>query len=503
MELKDRFQTLSPLDHRYYLANQVLFDRLAQYLSEEAQVLYCVRVECALLRQLAERLLSKNKRAALFEVLDDLPQRVTAREVYAEEEITKHNIRAVVNVLQRYVPESARHLVHLGATSVDILDTGTAMRYRDVSYRVLLPQLAELQEALLTVVEREAETVQMGRTHGQFAVPITVGFALAEYVSRLGEAIAHITHYAGKLHGKLSGAVGAYNATSMLDPDPRALEAAVLADLGLTPGEHATQIVSPEPLLRLLLEYNVAFGIVANIADDLRNLQRSEIGEVHEFFAAEQVGSSTMPHKRNPWNAEHVKSLWKAFAPRAMSWFMDQISEHQRDLTNSASGRFVAEYLAGFAAAVARLTAVVRRLGVDQERMRANVKTAGAMVMAEPLYILLAAAGVSDGHEQIRQLTLEAERSGETVVACAMRNRELWRTIERTCHDLTGRKAELFFADPANYAGRAAERAKEIAAHRRVDLNRWREQWREQSREDVGSHGRDRVRGGRAGAGLE
>ncbi len=99
--------------------------------------------------------------------------------------------------------------------------------------------------------------------------------------------------------------------------------------------------MEPEYLLRLLLEINVAFGVIANLADDLRNLQRSEIGEVREEFSATQVGSSTMPQKRNPWNSEHVKSLWKAYSPRVATFFMDQISDHQRDLTNSASARFV------------------------------------------------------------------------------------------------------------------------------------------------------------------
>ena len=120
---------------------------------------------------------------------------------------------------------------------------------------------------------------------------------------------------AGDLRGKLAGAVGAYNATSLLVKDPLALEREFLDGLGLAPSEHSTQLVEPEYLLRLLLEINMAFGVIANLADDLRNLQRSEIGEVREEFTATQVGSSTMPQKRNPWNSEHVKSLWKAFCP--------------------------------------------------------------------------------------------------------------------------------------------------------------------------------------------
>ncbi len=115
----------------------------------------------------------------------------------------------------------------------------------------------------------------------------------------------------------------------MIVSDPFELEEEYVKALGLEASEHSTQLVEPEYLLRLFLEMNLCFGILANLADDLRHLQRSEISEVREFFGGDQVGSSTMPQKRNPWNSEHVKSLWKAFAPRVMTLFMDQISEHQ------------------------------------------------------------------------------------------------------------------------------------------------------------------------------
>jgi len=147
-------------------------------------------------------------------------------------------------------------------------------------------------------------------------------------------------------------------------------------------------------MLRLLLEANIAFGIIANLADDLRNLQRTEIGEVFEYFSATQVGSSTMPQKRNPWNSEHVKSLWKAFSPRIMSFYMDQISEHQRDLSNSASQRFIADYLTGLALAFNRMNSILKGLQADRENMLKNLLQGGGKVrggvMAEPAYILLA-----------------------------------------------------------------------------------------------------------------
>ena len=226
-------------------------------------------------------------------------------------------------------------------------------------------------------------------------------------------------------------------------------------------------MVEPEYLLRLLLECNVAFGIIANLADDLRNLQRSELGEVFEYFSSTQVGSSTMPQKRNPWNSEHVKSLWKAFAPRVMTFFMDQISEHQRDLSNSASQRFVADYIAGFSLAVARMKSVVSGLQADKEGMSKNLSNAGGKVkggvLAEPAYILLAEAGVSDGHEVIRKITLEAEETWASFYDVLKKHTETFNKITTQLKKLGVADAESFFAEPARYRGLAAEKAKKLA----------------------------------------
>ena len=337
-----------------------------------------------------------------------------------------------------------------------------------------------LQDELIRLTEAEAETVSIGRTHGQFAVPITVGFAWRSTCPASVLQSGRSQDRVSGLRGKLAGAVGAYNATSVFHPDPEQLEADVLSELDVQAGEHATQIVSPEPLLRLLLEMNTAFGVIANLADDLRHLQRSEIGEFSEYFAAGQVGSSTMPHKRNPWNAEHVKSLWKAFSPRAITWFMDQISEHQRDLSNSASGRFVGEFIAGFVAAAERMRQILQRLRVDREGIARNLDAGARRVMAEPLYILLAAEGVGDAHEQVRQATLTADEEGVPVLDVVRRDGQLWETVTATYRRLTGADPEQFFKDPAMYTGRAAARARRVAATHREYLATLREQQWEQ-----------------------
>lgn len=465
METRNIFQNLSCLDHRYSLSEKEVFGKLSQYISEEAAVRSYAKAEAALIK--AHLSVRGQLTSEIEKKLDEVAANIDPQEVNDEEEKTQHNIRALVNVLKRKVDEDIAPLIHLGATSVDILDTALSMRMRDVTQNVVLPELKALELALCNIAEREAETPQVGRTHGQHAVPITFGWSIAEFVSRLGKSILRIEELSKQLKGKLAGPVGAYNGPSMIVKDPEDLEKRYLAYVGLEPSEYSNQLVEPEYLLRLLLEFNVAFGIIANLADDLRNLQRSEIGEVFEYFSSTQVGSSTMPQKRNPWNSEHVKSLWKAMSPRVMTFYMDQISEHQRDLTNSASQRFIADYTAGFTMAVNRMKKIISGLQADRESMEKNLENAGGKVkggiLAEPAYILLAESGISDAHEVIRKLTLEAETSGKTLYEVLLNNKDTLDRITAQLEKLGVKDAETFFQNPARYHGLAAEKSRRLA----------------------------------------
>jgi len=463
MENRSIYRNISPLDHRYYQSNRELFEALSDKLSEEATVAYCVKAEMALLKTHIK--LQNLGDQALIDSLDQIETTITPEEVYREEEKTQHNIRALVNVINQKVPEKLKPWVHMGATSVDMLDTANAMRMRDVTRDVVLPLLLDLESELIRMADAEAETPQVGRTHGQHAVPVTLGFTLAEYVSRLGQSILEIERLSNDLRGKLAGAVGGYNATSMITSKPLEMEEMYLDFLGLKPSEYSTQMVEPEYLLRLLLEYNTAFGVIANLADDLRHLQRSEIDEVREFFSATQVGSSTMPQKRNPWNCEHVKSLWKAFAPRVMSFYMDQISEHQRDLSNSASARFQADFIAGFAAAAARMKKIVAGLSVNKQQLRKNLTVQGDFVLAEPTYILLAMSGINGAHEIVRTITLSCEKNGKTIKEVLQTEQpESWDRIKKQLKEVSGLDAEDFYSDPSLYRGKTAERTRTLCA---------------------------------------
>lgn len=372
-----------------------------------------MKVEAALARGLAALGVCT---AAQAEEIAAACEAVTFEEVHAEEEKTQHNVRALVNVIGRRVSPEARPFIHLGATSSDVWDTATALRLRDFTRKVLLPELLELERALIRLAREHRDTVQIGRTHGQHAVPVTFGFAIAQYVDRVGGRIVEIRRAADAQVGLLSGAVGAYNALSVIVGDPLALEREVMGRLDIPPARLSTQIAPAEPLTDLVHAVLSCFGVLANFADDMRHLQRTEIGEIRERFTATQVGSSTMPHKQNPWNFEHVKSMWKEFAPRMAAVYANQISEHQRDLTNTASTRFVPEIFVGFLDAVDRMVGLVQSTDVNPSRMVANLAYSKGMIVAEPLYIMLALRGVPHAHEVARTLSVAARASGRTVL---------------------------------------------------------------------------------------
>lgn len=174
---------------------------------------------------------------------------------------------------------------------------------------------------------------------------------------------------------------------------------------------------------------------------------------VHERYDAERVGSSTMPHKRNPSNFEFVKSMWKAMMPRMMTLYMDQISEHQRDLTNSASARFITELFTAFIYAISRLTDAMKRLEVDQDAMSAQLKgTKFEAILAEPLYILLTAQGHPDGYGGARKVVDQARATGEPI------SKLMWadETLTPYLKNLSAKQRELF-ENPQRYIGAAVQ----------------------------------------------
>lgn len=457
------FDTISPFDFRYYGRNRKIFEKLQPYLTESAFVKYALKVEAALTRVLAKNKICSQKAA---DEVEKACRQVTPEEVYAEEDRIKHNMRALANSIRNRVSEEAKPFVHFTSTSYDIIATADALRYKAFTNDVLLQELIKLETTLINISLREKDTIQIGRTHGQHAEPITFGFAIAQYVSRLGASILKIRRAANNLRGKMAGAVGAYNASSLFFEEPVKFEEQVMNELGLKASPISTQIVEPEFLVDYQNSIVSAFGVIADLADDMRHLQRNEIGEVGEYFEAKQVGSSTMPQKRNPINFENVKSMWKEVMPRMITAYMDQLSEHQRDLTNSASMRFIPEILAGFYVSAVRLEKIMSNLVVDKANMQRNFNMNKQMIVAEPLYILLAANGHPDAHEYAREMTLKSQLEKIPLIELVKKDKSIQPYLKK----LTKRQLEILY-NPENYIGIASRKTEMVCGQWKKELN--------------------------------
>ncbi|MBU0751367.1 MAG: adenylosuccinate lyase [Gammaproteobacteria bacterium] len=456
------FENISPFDFRYYGRNNAVKDRLAPYLSERGFVKYLANVEAALAKALAKR---KVCSPAIAAEIEKACKQVTAEEVYHEEDRIKHNIRALANSIRNRVSDKAKPYVHFTTTSHDIICSADAARLKDFTNQALLPMLIELENTLIALALREKDTIQIGRTHGQHAEPITFGFAIAQYVSRLGTRIVRIKNTGNNLRGKIAGAVGAYNASSLFIKDPEQFEKDVLSYLGIKPSPISTQVVESEYVTDHVHAVVSALGVLANLADDMRHLQRSEIGEVAEAFGEKQVGSSTMPHKRNPINFENVKSMWKEIMPRINTVYMDQICEHQRDLTNSASSRFIPEILAGLYVSLVRMNKVMGKMVVDKANLKKNFDMNSSMIAAEPAYILLAAHNHPDAHEVVRELTLQSQTSGKPFVELFFKEKKLQPYISK----FTQAQVAILKV-PERYIGISAKKVENICGFWKKEL---------------------------------
>ncbi|PID99484.1 adenylosuccinate lyase [Candidatus Saccharibacteria bacterium] len=406
----NQFTAIDPLDGRYY------DPEIAQYLSEQTRVLTQAHVEAALAYGLAEFGVCSRQVA---EHIDAASRTIRVANVAEEEKTTRHDVKAIVNTIKAELPDDAKPYVHFGATSYDIVSTAMSLQLRRALRELVLPRLQTLRGTLAELAERYAETVQIGRTHGQHAVPITFGYMLATYVERLEDSMAHLDSLAGELKGKFSGAVGTYNALSVFVDDPLAFEKTVLGYVGLEPARAATQIVPAEAYIRLLDELAIAAGVMANLSHDMRNLQRTEIGEVQERFEPGQTGSSTMAHKRNPWNFENIIGMWKQVTAQTVNANLNVSSEHQRDLTDSSSARFYTTSFAAVAAMAKRLNGVMSKIEVDEEAMQRNLHLTKGAIAAEPLYLLLEKYGHTTAHEAAKALAHEAIERGTSLYEVA------------------------------------------------------------------------------------
>jgi adenylosuccinate lyase len=334
------------------------------------------------------------------------PGIVTADRVDEIEAETRHDIMALTKAMAEQAGEAA-WCIHLGATSNDIVDSAVALQIRD-SIRLQYEMLKQLLGTLCDLAERERDTVMLGRTHGQAAVPITFGLKMAVFVDEFRRHLDRLTEMEERaITGKFLGAVGTGAAQG---ENARELQKLILDHLGLTVPVATTQVVGRDRYIEWVgWMANVAASI-EKLLQEVRNLQRSEIAEVGEWFDAEkQVGSSTMAHKRNPITAENACGLARIVRAMIIPSYENALLWHERDLANSSAERFTLSHAMILTDDIlGKCDRVMGKCVVDAARMIANIDSQNGLVMAEKVMLALVDSGMhrDEAHEVLRSASM-------------------------------------------------------------------------------------------------
>ncbi|MDD2473038.1 MAG: adenylosuccinate lyase, partial [Methanoculleus sp.] len=336
-----------------------------------------------------------------------------AKEIEAE---INHDMMAIVKAVTEVCGDAGRW-IHYGATSNDILDTATALQVRD-SLALIEEKLGRLLCVLLT---RSAETrtlVCAGRTHGQIGVPTTYGLRFAIWASEVARHIERLRQMRPRLVvGQLTGAVGTQAALGRSGIE---IQATMMEFLGIHPVDVSNQIVSRD-------RYAEYFMLLANVATTLdkigvevRLMQRSEIGELAEAFGKKQVGSSTMPHKRNPIKSEQVCGLARIVRSAVEPALLNNVLWDERDLTNSSPERVIfpeASVLTDHILKV--MIGVMEGLEFNRENIRKNLMLLRGVNLAESVMIDLTRRGMNrqEAHEMMRTASMQALAEGRDLAA--------------------------------------------------------------------------------------
>ncbi|GAX43011.1 adenylosuccinate lyase [Tolypothrix sp. NIES-4075] len=332
---------------------------------------------------------------------------ITLTRIQELESETKHELVALLKAFAE-VSGTYGQYIHLGATSSDILDTSIALQAKQ-GIDILKGKLKQLLHILITTASKYKTTVMIGRTHGQHALPITFGFKIAVWADEILRHLQRFQQIEERiLVGKMSGAVGSMASFKQYAFQ---IQDSVMEELGLKSADISTQIIPRDRIAELISLLAIVAATLETITTEIRNLQRPEIFEVSEPFDQEfQVGSSAMPHKRNPVNSENVCSLARIVRSLVAPTLENIPLWHERDLTNSACERFtLPEAFILLDEMLVKTIFILGNLRVYPERMRENLLMSKSRIMAEAIMLSLVEAQVGkfDAYSLLRELSAQ------------------------------------------------------------------------------------------------
>lgn len=435
---------IHPLETRYRT-------EIAKLFTEEKKLRNWMLVE-AVLAKVHAKLGTIPKEAA--EEIDKARKIVKIERVKEIDKEIHHDLMAMVKALAEQCKGDAGKYIHLGATSYDIEDTAFALQLRE-ALNYIEASLKTLLMELLKIIEEKKALVCIGRTHGQHAIPTTYGMRFGVWAYEIDRHLERISEILKRISfGKMSGAVGTM---ASFGENGIELQNMVMKELNLNPVLIANQIVQRDRQAEVILLTALIGQTLAKIARENRILQRNEIAEMFEPFKKKQVGSSTMPQKRNPHKSERICSLARIVKSNVIPALDNIILEDERDLTNSASERVIfPENFIFLDFMIKELTKNIQGLEFDELKIEQNLNLTKGAILAEKIMIELVNKGIGrqEGHEILREAAITAREKNLDMKKILVENKKI--------SDKFSDKELDEILDPHKYIGKAIEQVENL-----------------------------------------
>ena len=436
---------IHPIEYRYGT------DEMKFVWSEANRLEKIMKAEAALARAEADIGLIPKEAADIIESSIGSVELERVKEI--EDEI-HHDMMAVVLAISEKCEENADKWVHFGATSNDMLDTATGLQLKE-AVAILDDKIRKLLDVLLTQAENNKNLVCAGRTHGQIGVPTTYGLRFAIWASEVARHIERLEQLKPRLIvGQMTGAVGTQAA---FGKDGIEIQKKVMEYLEIGSVDVSNQIIQRDRHAEFVMWMANTVTTLDKIAVEIRSLQRSEIAEVEESFRKKQVGSSTMPHKRNPIKSEQICGLARIVRAMIEPELQNNTLWDERDLTNSSCERVVFPEACVLTDHIIKLAiGVIENLRFYPENIRRNLDLLRGLNMGEAVMIELAMRGVGrqEAHEIVRSSAMESHESGKHFKDVLLANSEVANYLSE--EDI------INLVDPDKYIGTAVEQVEMV-----------------------------------------
>ncbi|TFG08818.1 MAG: adenylosuccinate lyase [Promethearchaeota archaeon] len=430
---------IHPIETRYRT-------KIAELFTEEKKLENWMLIE-AVLAKIHAKLGNIPKNAA--DEIDKARKKVEIERVKQIDKEIHHDLMAMVKALAEQCEGDAGKYIHLGATSYDIEDTAIALQLKE-ALNYIRNSLKKCLRNLMKLMQENKNLACIGRTHGQHAIPTTYGmrfgvwaYEIDRHLDRISETLERISY------GKMSGAVGTMASFGDKGIDIQDL---VMKELDLNPVLISNQVIQRDRHAEVIILTSLIAQTLAKIARQFRILQRNEIAEMFEPFKKGQVGSSTMPHKRNPHKSERICSLARVLKSNVITALDNMILEDERDLTNSASERVIfAENFIFLDFMIQELAKNLEGLELNKQNIEKNLNLTKGACLAEKIMINLVAKGIGrqEGHEILREAVIKAKRYDKSLKDILNENENVKSKFS---------EQELYeLLDPKKYLGKAVD----------------------------------------------